>query len=114
MDNVKYMGLLSALWLPMYWCYRTMPSGPRLNIKIVFPRYGDSHVKDKTVARLSYLWHGDPYASKKTRLYWDSPFLSADQIIIVVGQFMKKILHLQYPTSKMKLHFENKAQLFNG
>ena len=31
------------------------PNSPRLNIKIVFPRYGDSHVKDKTVARPSYL-----------------------------------------------------------
>ena len=30
-------------------------SGPRLNIKTVFPWYGDSHVKDKTVARPSYL-----------------------------------------------------------
>ena len=29
--------------------------GPRLNIKNIFPRYGDSHVKDKTVARPSYL-----------------------------------------------------------
>ena len=31
------------------------PSGPCLNIKTVFPRYGDSHVKDKTVVRPSYL-----------------------------------------------------------
>ena len=30
-------------------------SEPRLNIKTVFPKYGDSHVKDKTVARPSYL-----------------------------------------------------------
>ena len=29
--------------------------GPRLNIKAVFHRYIDSHVKDKTVARPSYL-----------------------------------------------------------
>ena len=29
--------------------------GPHLNIETVFPRYGDSHVKDKMVARLSYL-----------------------------------------------------------
>ena len=29
--------------------------------KTVFPRYGDSHVKDKTVARPSYLLHGNPY-----------------------------------------------------
>ena len=32
-------------------------SGPRLNIKAVFSRYGDSHVKDKTVARPSCLVH---------------------------------------------------------
>ena len=31
------------------------PPGPRLNVRTVFPRYGDSHVKDKTVARPSYL-----------------------------------------------------------
>ena len=29
--------------------------GPHLNIKTVFPRYGDSHVKDKTVERPSHL-----------------------------------------------------------
>ena len=29
--------------------------GPHLNIKTVFPRYGDFHVKDKTAARPSYL-----------------------------------------------------------
>ena len=31
--------------------------GSCLNIKTVFPRYGDSHVKDKTVARPSCLIH---------------------------------------------------------
>ena len=30
-------------------------SDRRLNINTVFPRYGDSHVKDKTVARPSDL-----------------------------------------------------------
>ena len=30
-------------------------TGPRHNIKAVFPRYGNSHVKDKTIARPSYL-----------------------------------------------------------
>ena len=39
----------------------------------VFPRYGDSHVKDKTVVRLSYLFHGDPYNGKTTSLYCDGP-----------------------------------------
>ena len=32
-----------------------MMAGACLNIKTVSPRYGDSHVKDKTVARPSYL-----------------------------------------------------------
>ena len=38
-------------------------SGPRLDIKTVFPRYGDSHVKDKTVGEtvLSLTWES---------LYW--------------------------------------------
>ena len=30
-------------------------TGPRLNIKTVYPRYGDSHVRDKTVGRPPYL-----------------------------------------------------------
>ena len=37
------------------WCNDSRESGPHLNIKTVFPRYGYSHVKDKTVARPSYL-----------------------------------------------------------
>ena len=30
-------------------------SGPHLKTKIVFPKYGDFHVKEKTVVRPSYL-----------------------------------------------------------
>ena len=57
--------------------------GPCLNIKTIFPKYGDSNVKDKTVAkpyilvtrpRPSHLQHGDPYSGKTTSLYWDSPW----------------------------------------
>ena len=35
--------------------------------------YGDSQVKDKTVARPSYLQHEDPYTGKTASLYWDGP-----------------------------------------
>ena len=49
--------------------------GPRLNIKTIFPRYGDSHVKDKTVVRPSFLKHGDPYTGKTTSLYLDGPLV---------------------------------------
>ena len=38
-----------------YMCKALLRSGPCLNIKTVFPRYGESHAKDKTVARPSYL-----------------------------------------------------------
>ena len=51
-------------------------NGPHLNIKTIFPKYGDSHVKDRTVTRLSYLQHGDPYTRKMTSLYWDGPQVS--------------------------------------
>ena len=38
--------------------YERQGPGPRLNIKTVFLRYGDSHVKDKTVGEtvLSLAW----------------------------------------------------------
>ena len=40
-----------------------------------FSQVWDSHVKDKTVARPSYLWYGDPYTDKTTSLYWDGPLV---------------------------------------
>ena len=40
------------------------PPPPRLNIKTVFPRNGNSRVKDETVVKPSYLWHGGPYTGK--------------------------------------------------
>ena len=60
--------------------------GPRLSIKTAFPRYGDSNVKDKTVARPSYLKHGDPYTGKMTSLYWDGPQSASHVITPVSGQ----------------------------
>ena len=44
--------LVTLILVQRWWKLR---SGPRLNIKTIFSRYGDSHVKDKTVARPSYL-----------------------------------------------------------
>ena len=49
---------------------RHTASGPRLNVKTVFPRYGDSHVKDKTV--------GETVLS----LTWESPILVRRHIYI--------------------------------
>ena len=61
------------------------PAGPCFNIKTDFPGMGISMLtrwipytplqpkyKDKTVMRLSYFLHWDPYTVKTTSLYWDS------------------------------------------
>ena len=58
------------IWIVSAILLMELVSGPHLNIKIFFPRYGDFHVIDKTVERPSYLWHGDPYIGI---LYWDGP-----------------------------------------
>ena len=50
-------------------------SGPCFNIKIIFLRYGDAHVKDKTVTRLSYLQRGDRYTGKTTFYFETYPWL---------------------------------------
>ena len=76
----KLMECSSFLWnLQESWCRAldvpVEKPGPCLNIKTVFPRYGDSHVKGKTVARSSHLKNGDPYIGK-TSLYWDGPQVS--------------------------------------
>ena len=42
------------------------PPGPCLNVKIIFPGYKDSHYKDETVVRPSYLY-------KAASSYWDDP-----------------------------------------
>ena len=46
-----FMNMLSVQQDFLYW----QDTIYGLNIKTIFPRYGDSHVKDKTVARPSYL-----------------------------------------------------------
>ena len=50
---------------------------PRLIKMTVVPRYGDPHVKDKTVARPSFLWHGDPDTGYTKFIYWDGPFIGS-------------------------------------
>ena len=70
-------------WLPpSLWRLLHKYSELRLNIKTVFSGYGDSHVKDKTVARPSYLLHGDPTAGKTTSLYINGP-----QMVYIFSQY---------------------------
>ena len=46
-------------------------AGGRLNIRMSFYKYRDSHVKDKTVSRPSYLKRGNPHTWERRSLYWD-------------------------------------------
>ena len=48
----------------------SLPGGG-LNIKMSSYQYRDSHVKDKTVSRPSYLLHGNPHTLERRSLYWD-------------------------------------------
>ena len=65
-----------------------------LNIKTIFPGYGDSHVKDKTV--LSLTW--DPYTGKMTSLHWDGPpgNLRSNGIDEIFTISWKKNLHIKF------------------
>ena len=76
------------------------PSGPCLNIKAIFPKYGDSRVKDKTVVRPSYLWHGDPYTGKTTSLYWDAPWIQWYVFPYHKGQFVLLYFYAKHTVNK--------------
>ena len=77
-------------------------SRSRLNKKTVFPRYGDYHVKCKTVARPSYLSHGNSYTGKTTSLYWDGPLLPLAKRLVNVTPAKKtgynSVLHFNVKT----------------
>ena len=45
--------------------------GGHLNINMWSYQYNEYHVKDKTVARPSCLWEGNPHTSERRSLYWD-------------------------------------------
>ena len=49
-----------------------VPSGTLSQYKDRLYKYG-SHIKDKTVAKPTYLYNGDPYTGKTASLYWDGP-----------------------------------------
>ena len=63
-------------------------SGGRLNKKDRLTGYGDSHVKDKTSYRPSYLYHGNPHTWKDGLLYWDGALAATDHrsaLMVVYG-----------------------------
>ena len=53
--NLNYGSKGHAGLLTCYSSAQSNQPGPRLNIKTVLSRYGDSYVKDKTAVRTSYL-----------------------------------------------------------
>ena len=95
-------------------------SGPCLNIKTVFPGYGDSNVKDKTVVRRSYLYNGVPYTAKTVLLYLDEPqfFLNTVPAIYpsvtpvwvlwnLHSHFLRQIYFRLYKSFSLKLSYHH-------
>ena len=72
--------LFDPLCIACFWSTRWIPCqlmpllllspGPCLNIKTVFPKYGDSHVKDKRVMRPSYLQNTHLLFLSRTKSPW--------------------------------------------
>ena len=52
------------------------PIGDWFSIKMLSYQYRDSHYKDKTVLRLSYLCNGSPYTGETVFVYWIGPQVS--------------------------------------
>ena len=70
-ENIVWeMGAILSRWR---WANITClsPPGLRVNIKTVLPGYRNSHIKDKTVLRPSYLYNGNFYADKTAFIHWD-------------------------------------------
>ena len=104
-NDASYMMLLTSL------SSLAGAQGP-VNIKTIFPRYGDSHVKDKMVMRPSYLWYGDPYTGKTTSLYWAGPLvccmLSNQQLHVFEISWTCYLLELVNRNSKFDI-FSSKS-----
>ena len=70
-ENIVWeMGAILSRWR---WANITClsPPGLRVNKKTVLPGYRNSHIKDKTVLRPSYLYNGNFYADKTAFIHWD-------------------------------------------
>ena len=50
--------------------------GSIFKIKMFFFRYGESYYKDKTVMRLSNIYHGNHYTGKIVSSYWHDPYVA--------------------------------------
>ena len=61
LSDILNLRLIRRVWAP-----------PQYNDSL--SRYRDSHFKDKTVVRPSYLQHGDPYTGNAYP-YWDGPLV---------------------------------------
>ena len=55
----------------------------------------DFRVKDKTVARPSYLWYGDPNTGKTTSLYWDDPLVI--RIALTIDRNLTGNIDVEWP-----------------
>ena len=101
--------------------YVSWHPGPRLNIKTIFPRYGDSYVKDKTVGEtvLSLTWEL-PYPVRPSFLLrrppgdqYESGILFGRTIFLYfVTSTFRYYLHCAYLTKYRYLCFNTKETIY--
>ena len=73
-----FQGTMSWYWIsPLFpawpWHHMTLLTWGPFQYKDHLSRYGDCHVKDKTMNRPYYIWHGNLYTGKTASLYWHGP-----------------------------------------
>ena len=71
------MARLPCISMQILMTRRCKNPGPRINIKMTY-QYRNSHYKDKTVVRPSYLYNGNPYPERPS-LYWKGALIISDR-----------------------------------
>ena len=115
---------LTAVHIPHHVSSPSRRPGPHLYIKTVFPRYGDSHVKDKTVVRPSFIFNmGIPILVRR-HLYIEMAPGPGDRLKnafkllnlrapkysplnkIAIFQYMEKIFCVEFWRVPLKFHMK--------
>ena len=97
--NSPHKGPVTRKMFPFDDVIMRMRSGDRLNIKMSSEHYRDSHYKDKTVVRPSYLYNGNPCLERQS-LYWNKALFSvvAFKVLFIWNSMLYWTMLWQEPT----------------
>ena len=75
------------------WHKKIEVSRVRLNINMWYYKYRDSHVKDKTVSRPSYLYYGNPHTWKDGLYMEMGPWIWSNYVMILNMDHLGIVYH---------------------